>query len=191
MNGRSSGVRSREIKGTVILSAGAREDEGSAGDSLTSQPPAMSRRRHLPRVSWRGSVVPNPLRWPHRGLNLGIWGAAQRWKPAHFWPLSTQICSLRREARRLHYKSGKWESREPARTMVGPSRALSLLIAIACCLSSWAMNVTYDGRAIIIDGQRRVLISGSIHYARSTAEVGHRSTFYLQWHCRNPYRLWF
>ncbi|THU45870.1 hypothetical protein C4D60_Mb02t22530 [Musa balbisiana] len=55
--------------------------------------------------------------------------------------------------------------------MVGPSRALSLLIAIACCLSSWAMNVTYDGRAIIIDGQRRVLISGSIHYARSTAEM--------------------
>ncbi|CAD5194786.1 unnamed protein product [Musa acuminata subsp. malaccensis] len=55
--------------------------------------------------------------------------------------------------------------------MVGPSRALLLVIAIACCLSSSAMNVTYDGRAIIIDGQRRVLISGSIHYARSTAEM--------------------
>lgn len=34
-----------------------------------------------------------------------------------------------------------------------------------------AGNVTYDHRAIVIDGQRRVLISGSIHYPRSMPEV--------------------
>lgn len=32
-------------------------------------------------------------------------------------------------------------------------------------------NVSYDERALVIDGQRRVLISGSIHYPRSTPEV--------------------
>jgi Glycosyl hydrolases family 35 len=32
-------------------------------------------------------------------------------------------------------------------------------------------SVTYDGRALIIDGMRRVLFSGSIHYPRSTPEV--------------------
>ena len=32
-------------------------------------------------------------------------------------------------------------------------------------------NVTYDGRSLIIDGQRKLLFSGSIHYPRSTPEV--------------------
>lgn len=32
-------------------------------------------------------------------------------------------------------------------------------------------NVTYDHRSLLIDGQRRVLISGSIHYPRSTSEM--------------------
>ncbi|KAJ1424345.1 Glycoside hydrolase, family 35 [Sesbania bispinosa] len=32
-------------------------------------------------------------------------------------------------------------------------------------------NVTYDHRALVIDGKRRVLISGSIHYPRSTPEM--------------------
>eukprot|EP01018_Ginkgo_biloba_P031036 Gb_40554 [translate_table: standard] len=32
-------------------------------------------------------------------------------------------------------------------------------------------NVTYDHRSIVINGQRRVLISGSIHYPRSTPEM--------------------
>uniref|UniRef100_A0A1D1YEB4 Beta-galactosidase n=2 Tax=Anthurium amnicola TaxID=1678845 RepID=A0A1D1YEB4_9ARAE len=32
-------------------------------------------------------------------------------------------------------------------------------------------NVTYDHRALLIDGKRRLLISGSIHYPRSTAEM--------------------
>ena len=32
-------------------------------------------------------------------------------------------------------------------------------------------NVTYDGRSLIIDGQQKLLFSGSIHYPRSTPEV--------------------
>lgn len=32
-------------------------------------------------------------------------------------------------------------------------------------------NVSYDGRSLIIDGQRRILFSGSIHYPRSTPDV--------------------
>lgn len=32
-------------------------------------------------------------------------------------------------------------------------------------------TVTYDRKAIVINGQRRILISGSIHYPRSTPEV--------------------
>lgn len=32
-------------------------------------------------------------------------------------------------------------------------------------------EVTYDGRSLIINGQRKILFSGSIHYPRSTPEV--------------------
>ncbi|GLJ52389.1 hypothetical protein SUGI_1114380 [Cryptomeria japonica] len=32
-------------------------------------------------------------------------------------------------------------------------------------------NVTYDHRAVVINGQRRVLVSGSIHYPRSTPDM--------------------
>ncbi|KAL7115747.1 hypothetical protein ACP275_04G200300 [Erythranthe tilingii] len=42
-----------------------------------------------------------------------------------------------------------------------------LLLAAAASLCT-AANVSYDGRALIIDGKRRILVSGSIHYPRST-----------------------
>lgn len=32
-------------------------------------------------------------------------------------------------------------------------------------------NVTYDHRALILDGKRRILISAGIHYPRATPEV--------------------
>lgn len=37
--------------------------------------------------------------------------------------------------------------------------------------TSFSANVTYDHRALLIDGKRRVLVSGSIHYPRSTPEM--------------------
>ncbi|XP_002516256.2 beta-galactosidase 15 [Ricinus communis] len=47
------------------------------------------------------------------------------------------------------------------------------VVAIFFCLFTFvsATIVSHDGRAITIDGKRRVLISGSIHYPRSTAEM--------------------
>ncbi|CAA3017871.1 beta-galactosidase 15-like [Olea europaea subsp. europaea] len=44
----------------------------------------------------------------------------------------------------------------------------SLLILICSGLGA---QVSHDGRAITIDGQRKLIISGSIHYPRSTAEM--------------------
>ncbi|CAN1276249.1 Beta-galactosidase 3 [Linum perenne] len=38
---------------------------------------------------------------------------------------------------------------------------------LLCCEVVFAGNVTYDGRSLIIDGQRRLLISAAIHYPRS------------------------
>ncbi|KAK6941269.1 D-galactoside/L-rhamnose binding SUEL lectin domain [Dillenia turbinata] len=45
-----------------------------------------------------------------------------------------------------------------------------LVLSLLFCLSS-GVRVSHDGRAITIDGQHRVLLSGSIHYPRSTPEM--------------------
>lgn len=61
-----------------------------------------------------------------------------------------------------------------------PHRSMGtvLLLALSVMLSTlWffrapaATTVSYDHRAITINGQRRILISGSIHYPRSTPEM--------------------
>ncbi|KAK1358396.1 Beta-galactosidase [Heracleum sosnowskyi] len=44
-----------------------------------------------------------------------------------------------------------------------------VLLSTWVCLSS--ASVTYDHKAIVVNGQRRILISGSIHYPRSTPEM--------------------
>ena len=38
-----------------------------------------------------------------------------------------------------------------------------------------AVSVSYDERALILNGQRRILISGAVHYPRSTPEVSAKS----------------
>ncbi|KAK4853787.1 hypothetical protein QYF36_014643 [Acer negundo] len=40
----------------------------------------------------------------------------------------------------------------------------------SCWVCSVKATVIYDHKAIIVDGQRRILISGSIHYPRSTPQ---------------------
>ncbi|KAF6159860.1 hypothetical protein GIB67_032944 [Kingdonia uniflora] len=45
------------------------------------------------------------------------------------------------------------------------------LVLLCSCSQSSAVEVTYDGRAIKIDGERCVLFSGSIHYPRSTSKM--------------------
>ncbi|XP_068344902.1 beta-galactosidase-like [Pyrus communis] len=44
----------------------------------------------------------------------------------------------------------------------------SILLLFSCIFSAASASVGYDHKAIIINGQRRILISGSIHYPRST-----------------------
>ncbi|KAI4379584.1 hypothetical protein MLD38_005862 [Melastoma candidum] len=47
---------------------------------------------------------------------------------------------------------------------------LAAILLLSQC-PAYATDVSHDGRAITIDGKRRILLSGSIHYARSTAEM--------------------
>ncbi|PWA94564.1 beta-galactosidase 3 [Artemisia annua] len=50
-----------------------------------------------------------------------------------------------------------------------------VLLLLVLSQMGWFQNgecsVTYDSKAIVINGQRRILISGSIHYPRSTPEM--------------------
>ncbi|CAN8234206.1 unnamed protein product [Cochlearia groenlandica] len=50
--------------------------------------------------------------------------------------------------------------------------SLAMIIVIAAVIGGGdAANVTYDGRSLIIDGQHKILFSGSIHYPRSTPQM--------------------
>jgi hypothetical protein len=62
---------------------------------------------------------------------------------------------------------------------------LIVMIEVAVAVSSTGtanffkpFNVSYDHRAVIIDGKRRMLISAGIHYPRATPEV-HRSLIFI------------
>ncbi|XP_042439471.1 beta-galactosidase 6-like isoform X2 [Zingiber officinale] len=57
--------------------------------------------------------------------------------------------------------------------MAPPPLLQFLLLLLLCCDLQLcaAANVSYDHRALVVDGSRRVLISGSIHYPRSTPEM--------------------
>ncbi|GMP98707.1 hypothetical protein CsSME_00046496 [Camellia sinensis var. sinensis] len=48
---------------------------------------------------------------------------------------------------------------------------VSFLVLGVLVTTTFGANVTYDQRALVIDGNRRVLISGSIHYPRSTPDM--------------------
>lgn len=55
---------------------------------------------------------------------------------------------------------------------------INIILPSLALLCSWlsvlaaGTTVSYDSSAIIINGERRVILSGSIHYPRSTPEVG-------------------
>ncbi|XP_027168582.1 beta-galactosidase [Coffea eugenioides] len=49
--------------------------------------------------------------------------------------------------------------------------ALVVLVLLGSWVSCGTASVSYDSKAIIVNGQRRILISGSIHYPRSTPEM--------------------
>ncbi|XP_022972609.1 beta-galactosidase [Cucurbita maxima] len=45
------------------------------------------------------------------------------------------------------------------------------VLALALFSSGEKLSVSYDGRALTINGQRKIIVSGSIHYPRSTPEM--------------------
>jgi beta-galactosidase len=48
---------------------------------------------------------------------------------------------------------------------------LAVFLAAALLASAANAAVSYDHRSLVINGRRRILISGSIHYPRSAPEV--------------------
>ena len=46
-----------------------------------------------------------------------------------------------------------------------------VVVAGVATFKARGAQVTYDGRSLIIDGHRKILFSGSIHYPRSTPQV--------------------
>ena len=57
-------------------------------------------------------------------------------------------------------------------TMAAAPLALPLLLVLAAITTGCgATTVAYNDRAVVIDGQRRIILSGSIHYPRSTPQV--------------------
>lgn len=59
---------------------------------------------------------------------------------------------------------------------IAPMLLLSMLLLAILTMAS---NVTYDRRSLIIDGQRKLLISASIHYPRSVPAVSFKCAFNL------------
>lgn len=59
--------------------------------------------------------------------------------------------------------------------MLRGSSSSTLMFLLLLLFSSWVFSVSasvsYDHKAIIVNGQKRILISGSIHYPRSTPQV--------------------
>jgi hypothetical protein len=52
-----------------------------------------------------------------------------------------------------------------------PAALLGCVVAVAALAAAVECSVTYDKKAVLINGQRRILFSGSIHYPRSTPDV--------------------
>ncbi|BAH94821.1 Os10g0340600 [Oryza sativa Japonica Group] len=54
---------------------------------------------------------------------------------------------------------------------LGACLAVMLVVLAAAVAGVGCSIVSYDGRSLILDGERRIVISGSIHYPRSTPEM--------------------
>lgn len=52
-----------------------------------------------------------------------------------------------------------------------PAGLAAFVVAVAVLAAAVLAAVTYDRKAMVVNGQRRILMSGSIHYPRSVPEV--------------------
>jgi len=64
-----------------------------------------------------------------------------------------------------------------------PAGLAAAVLAVALLAASAAAAVTYDRKAVVVNGQRRILLSGSIHYPRSVPEV-RRTSLLFPFPCR-------
>ncbi|KAL0308500.1 UNVERIFIED_CONTAM: Beta-galactosidase, partial [Sesamum radiatum] len=55
--------------------------------------------------------------------------------------------------------------------MLGISGLVFTVLFFSLVCSSVRADVSYDDKAFVINGKRRILVSGSIHYPRSTPEM--------------------
>ncbi|KAG0486826.1 hypothetical protein HPP92_008921 [Vanilla planifolia] len=61
-----------------------------------------------------------------------------------------------------------WEPYMPLKLLLFAAATAAMMLSL---ITPAAASVAYDHKAVIINGQRRILISGSIHYPRSTPEM--------------------
>lgn len=92
----------------------------------------------------------------------------------HTQPNSLSLCYSHSLSLYTH-GGGSERQRMAARRAWGWFQCLSLflMIQLSMVVAEFfkPFNVSYDHRALIIDGKRRMLISAGIHYPRATAEV--------------------
>lgn len=62
---------------------------------------------------------------------------------------------------------------------VGMWNVLPVVVLLFSWVSCGFASVSYDSKAIVVNGRRRILISGSIHYPRSTPEVYLAQMYFL------------
>lgn len=81
--------------------------------------------------------------------------------------LFPQFCSSARSNTERIREGVKKKKKKMVRSLL----FLSVLIAASMMEKCGGVNVSYDGRSLVIDGQHKILFSGSIHYPRSTPQV--------------------
>lgn len=73
-----------------------------------------------------------------------------------------------------------------ARNMTSRKAVVVILLCAIFTFTS-ASEITYDGSSLMIDGERKLILSGSIHYPRSTAQVSAFSFKSSYYYC---YFIW-
>ena len=63
--------------------------------------------------------------------------------------------------------------------MASFTRFLLLFTEFSLFMPSFSVDVSYDGRSLKIDKKPKIILSGSIHYPRSTPEVSCKLTVVL------------